>query len=78
MKELIAAIDKSILCLALELPSSVHFDVSNKWKALRDAIIAQRINEIENLKIIINMIKTESLEASKQVLEGMIQRLENE
>jgi hypothetical protein len=76
MKKLIEEMDKSILCLAIELPESVHSDVYNKWEALKNAIIIQRGNEIESLKLVINMLKTESTAASIQVLEGMIKRLE--
>jgi hypothetical protein len=38
MKNEIAEMDKSIRCLALELPKSVHDDVSKTWQALKSAI----------------------------------------
>jgi len=54
VKKLIEDFDRSVLMLALELPSAVHFDVSKKWKELKDQITAvgliQNYDDFENLK----------------------------
>lgn len=35
MDKLIKDMDRSILCLALELPEPIYKDVAKKWKALK-------------------------------------------
>jgi hypothetical protein len=38
LKNLIADMNKSVVCLALELPELVHADVSKRWHALKQYI----------------------------------------
>jgi len=42
LEKAIAEMDKSVLCLAIELPEPVWDDVSSKWQMIRGALVLKK------------------------------------